>query len=61
MGDGANGSAFARGDVPARHVVLSHRGAIAAVRCAKRRAGGLPLLVATDNARLKVTLAITFT
>lgn len=54
MGDGANGSAFAKDSVPTRHKVLNHRMALGAVRCAKRRAGGLPLLVATDNAAFKV-------
>lgn len=54
MGDGANGSAFAKDSVPTRHKVLNHRLALGAVRCAKRRAGGLPLLVATDNAAFKV-------
>ena len=53
MGDGARGSAFARGTVPRTDVRTSLRKELVSISCMQRLAAPLSLFVATDNALLK--------
>ena len=56
MGDGAPGSAFARGSVPARDVRLSYQQAVGTLEYAQAQYPGTPVLLATDNGALKAAV-----